>query len=61
MKRDELLRRIATRARRQGVDWTLDRQGSNHEIWRCGTTRVTIPRHLEIGNGVTHTILRELQ
>ena len=34
MKRDELLRRVAARARKQGVEWRLDRQGANHEIKR---------------------------
>jgi len=48
MKRDELLRRIARSARRQGVAWRLDRQGANHEIWRCGAVQVTVPRHREI-------------
>jgi hypothetical protein len=61
MKRDELLRRIATRAREQGVGWKLDRQGANHEIWRCGAVRVPIPRHVEIGNGVAQMVFEELE
>jgi hypothetical protein len=52
MKRDELLRRIAARARKQGVEWRLDRQGTNHEIWRCGAVEVALPRHREV-NEVT--------
>jgi len=52
MKRDELLRRIAARARKQRVEWRLDRQGTNHEIWRCGAVEVALPRHRDI-NEVT--------
>ena len=61
MKRDELLRRIAQSARRQGVAWRLDRQGANHEIWRCGRTCVPVARHTEIGERLAQTMLKELE
>jgi hypothetical protein len=61
MKRDELLRRVARMARRQGVAWRLERQGANHEIWRCGSTYIPIPRHVEFGNGVAFTVFEDLE
>lgn len=61
MKRDELLRRVARVARRQGVVWRLERQGANHEIWRCGSTYVPIPRHVEVGDGVAFTVFKDLE
>jgi hypothetical protein len=60
MHRDDLIRRIGRNARERGVRWALIRQGGNHEIWRCGTTTVPIPRHEEISEQVARTILREL-
>jgi mRNA interferase HicA len=61
MKRDELLRRIATRARMQGIDWRLDRQRANHEIWRCGVLEVSVPRHREINEVTAIGICRSLE
>ncbi len=48
MKRGDLLRKVARSAKDAGVEWALVRQGSRHEVWRCGATLVTIPRHREI-------------
>jgi hypothetical protein len=61
MKRDDLLRRIATRARSQGVEWRLDRQGANHEIWMCGAIEVAVPRHREINEMTGVGICRSLE
>jgi hypothetical protein len=61
MKRDDLLRRIATRARRQGVEWRLQRQGANHEIWRCGAVEVAVPRHRQINEVTGVGIFRSLE
>ncbi len=61
MKRDELLRRVAARARKQGVEWRLDRQGANHEIWRCGAVEVVVPRHREINEVTGIGICRSLE
>jgi hypothetical protein len=61
MKRHELLRLIARAARRRGVAWTLDRQGANHEVWRCGAVRVTMPRHRDINDVTAVAICRTLE
>jgi hypothetical protein len=61
MRRSQLFSRIAREARNQGKTWFLDRQGANHEIWRCGSIDVPIPRHSEIGNRMAETIFKELE
>ena len=61
MKRDELLRRVRRAARKRGIAWTLVRQGADHEIWQCGSTRVVIPRHREINEGTASDVQRGLE
>ena len=61
MERDELLRRARRAARRRGIAWTLVRQGADHEIWQCGSTRVVIPRHREINEGTAFDVQRRLE
>ena len=61
MKRDELLRRVRRAAGERGIDWALVRQGADHEIWQCGSTRVVIPRHREISEGTALDVQRRLQ
>lgn len=60
MKRRELLREIGTAANDAGVDWVFVRQGANHEMWRCGTAVVAIPRHREINERTATSILKDL-
>ncbi len=60
MKRHALTRKINDAARVAGVSWTLERQGAAHEIWRCGSVRVTIPRHREINEITARSILKQL-
>lgn len=61
MKREKLLRRVARTARSRGVTWRLDRQGANHEVWRCGSVEVTVPRHREINEITAIGILTSLE
>ena len=61
MKRGQMLRRIARAARETGVVWELEQQGANHEIWRCGSIRVPVPRHGEIDDRLASTIFEELE
>lgn len=61
MKRDELLRRARRAARRRDIAWALVRQGADHEIWQCGSTRVVIPRHREINEGTALDVQRRLE
>ena len=61
MKRGDLIRRIARSAREADVEWARERQGSKHEVWRCGSTRVIIPRHREINELTAGALLRALE
>ena len=61
MKRIHLLRRIGRAARAKGLDWSLIRQGSEHEVWDLEGVRVIIPRHREINEVTAVNILKVLQ
>jgi hypothetical protein len=53
--------KIRSAAGRQGKGWTLQREGGDHEIWQCGSIRVPIGRHNEIGEHLAERIRRELE
>jgi hypothetical protein len=61
VRRSDLLRRIARRARAGSVEWRLVREGRQHEIWQCGTTRVSVPRHREINDYTAEAIMKDLE
>ena len=61
MKRRQILGTIAREAQRQGKAWRHERQGANHEIWRCGSIDVPIPRHTEIGERLAETVFKQLE
>lgn len=61
MRRSDLLRRIARRARAGRVEWRRVREGRQHEIWQCGTTRVSVARHREINNYTAEAIMKDLE
>jgi predicted aldo/keto reductase-like oxidoreductase len=61
MKRRQILSTIAREAQRQGRHWQHQREGANHEIWRCGSIELPIPRHAEIGNRMAEMIFKELE
>jgi hypothetical protein len=61
VKRDALLRRVRRAAGQRGIDWALVRQGADHEIWQCGSTRVVIPRHRVINEGTASDVQRKLE
>ena len=64
MKREALMSRVRGRARELHLAWNLERRGSRHDLWKCGETVVTIPRHREINEltatGIMKTLEREL-
>lgn len=37
------------------------RQGGRHEVWLCGRTKVTIPRHREINEITAQAIFKTLE
>ena len=61
MKRRDLLRDIAAAANGTGRAWTRLRQGSEHEIWVCGGTKVSIPRHAEVNELTALRIMQTLE
>jgi mRNA interferase HicA len=61
MRRRELVAKVQARARLRGREWSLDRRGGRHDLWRCGQTVVTIPRHREINELTALGILKSLQ
>lgn len=61
MRRTDLLRRVARQSRAGNVDWQVVRQGRQHEIWRCGDTQISVPRHREINNYTAEAIMKDLE
>jgi predicted RNA binding protein YcfA (HicA-like mRNA interferase family) len=43
----------------RALRWTLERQGSRHEIWRRGDQTIAVPRHAEINERTAKSILKE--
>lgn len=49
---------------RRGVAWPHlgeDTRGQTPRLWRCGSTKVTIPRHREINEYTAEAILKDLE
>ncbi len=61
VKRGQLIKRIADRAKEAGVDWAVDREGSNHTVYRLGKTMIPVPRHREIDNVLAEKVFKECQ
>jgi mRNA interferase HicA len=61
LKQRELKRRIADAARERGLIWTKLRDGRQHELWQCGSTKLTIPRHRELNEYTAEGILKDLE
>jgi hypothetical protein len=41
-------------------EWVHERTGK-HEVWRCGSTVVSIPRHREISEWTAMQIFKDLE
>lgn len=61
MKRRDLIQTIQRTAGAQHLSWGKIREGSRHEVWRCGTTVVSIPRHREINDLTAVGIFKDLE
>jgi mRNA interferase HicA len=61
MKRTVLIRWIGKAAKRAGTSWVFVRQGGNHEVWSCGSSMVTIPRHREINELTAQGLMKDLE
>ncbi len=61
MEHRDLISRIANASKARGLAWVNVRQGTKHEIWQCGTTRVSIPRHREVNELTAEGIMQDLE
>jgi hypothetical protein len=61
VRRRHLITRVHARARVRGREWAVDRKGGRHDLWRCGGTVVTIPRHREINELTARGIMKALE
>ncbi|HVA60587.1 MAG TPA: hypothetical protein VNG13_08625 [Mycobacteriales bacterium] len=59
MKRKDLIRRIAGRARAVNVDWVIKREGASHTVYSLGRLTIPIPRHTELGEKLVTEIFKE--
>lgn len=50
---------IASQAADMGIEWSLLRKMGDHDIFSLGGLRLSIPRHTEISDGVTRSLLRD--
>jgi hypothetical protein len=60
VKRSELERKIRRAARVAGIE-TRVRSGGRHDLWVCGSVRVTIARHREINEFTAEGIQKDLE
>lgn len=61
MKRRDLIKKIATEAKRQDVEWTLCGEGANQSIYLLKGEIIPIPRHSELGEQLAVEIFKECQ
>jgi len=61
VKQVEVKRRIQRAAQARRIQWRLVRQGGRHEVWQCGRTKVTIPRHREVNEITAQGIFTTLE
>lgn len=60
MKRTNLMKELAKRARTAGLPFEMVRQGKGHEVWLFGTYQFTVPRHSEVNEHTARGILAEV-
>lgn len=61
MKTSELIREIGKAAKARGLTFELLREGAAHQLFRCGTVTVAIPRHREVGPKMAFEIRKQLE
>jgi len=59
MKRRDLIKRIAKIAADHCATWELHREGGNHTVYRLNATKIAVPRHREIGEGLAAEIISQ--
>ena len=61
MNRATLIRKITREAQRQAIPFTSTGEGTRHELYLLGVTKIPVPRHKEIGERTTEDIFHECQ
>ncbi|MFE1230601.1 type II toxin-antitoxin system HicA family toxin [Streptomyces sp. NPDC058745] len=56
-----LVKKISDAAKANSKPLDLLRQSGSHQFWRCGTTRVVIPKHSEINEITAESICKTLE
>lgn len=56
-----LEKRIRQEAKSRGVSWTFVREGANHTVYDLGGVTIPIPRHTDIGEGLTREIYKQCE
>lgn len=59
MKRTAAIKRIKKAAKAKGLSWELDREGSNHTVYRLDGLMIPIARHAELDERYVETLYRE--
>ena len=61
MKTEQLVREFRKVAKGRGLDFTFERAGGRHDLYRCGAVTVANPRHGEIGPKMEFELRKELE
>ena len=61
MKYTDLIRKIRRAAAAAGITFEMIRQKGSHQIWKCGSTSVTIPKHSEVNEITAESICKTLE
>lgn len=61
MKHRDLIKKIREAAKAQDVSFEKQRQKGSHEVWRCGSTPVVIPKHNEVNEITAENICKSLE
>ncbi|MCI2264551.1 type II toxin-antitoxin system HicA family toxin [Sediminivirga luteola] len=60
-KRRDIIRRIVEAAKKRGMSFALTHEGGRHSIYKLDGLTIPIPRHREIGEGVTEAIYKQCE
>lgn len=60
-KQRELIKRLTKAAKTQGMTFTFERHGGNHDVYNLDGLTVTIPRHTEIGDRMAEVIYKQCE
>ncbi|AKU15731.1 type II toxin-antitoxin system HicA family toxin [Luteipulveratus mongoliensis] len=58
-QRRALIKQISKAARAADLTWEVEREGGNHTVYSLDGVRIPIPRHTEIGEGLTAAIRKQ--